>query len=102
MVDEAFNETMGIRFKTKDMANQVNYEMLVHLINQIYFLGILLTVVNELMMVYNLCFLFQFFDDVRDVIRKAPAKELVDLPEGHDAKLGKTLRISYVYYLCSQ
>ena len=33
----------------------------------------------------------QFFDDVRDVIRKAPAKELVDLPEGHDAKLGKTL-----------
>ena len=31
----------------------------------------------------------QFFDDVRDVIRKAPAKELVDLPEGHDAKLGE-------------
>ena len=23
MVDEAFSETMGIRFKTKDMANQV-------------------------------------------------------------------------------
>ena len=23
MVDEAFEETMGIRFKTKDMANQV-------------------------------------------------------------------------------
>ena len=47
-------------------------------------------------MAYDLCFLFQFFDDVRDVIRKAPAKELVDLPEGHDAKLGKTLRVSYV------
>ena len=36
----------------------------------------------------NIKFVLQFFDDVRDVIRKAPAKELVDLPEGHHAKQG--------------
>ena len=33
----------------------------------------------------------QFFDDIRDVIRKAPKQELIDLPEGHEAKRGTLL-----------
>ena len=32
--------------------------------------------------------LLQFFDDIRDIIRKAPGRELIDLPTDHEARMG--------------